>query len=101
MFHWFQAEGLGSNDRIQVTYWLTPNETLTITHYYVKIPTEMVLEPTATSSPRTRRCDNTVEALAIEYAKVLLQQYQDIGAVQDGRRESQKIASDRKQPAPE
>jgi hypothetical protein len=98
---WFETEGLGSNSRPQVTYWLTPNGTKTIRHYYVTIPTEMVIEPTATSSPLPQRFDNAVETMAIEKAKILLQQYRDMSAVRDSRNETLGIASAKKQPAPE
>jgi len=46
--NWF-LNGVGSNGRYQITWYPTPNATLSVIVYYKQEPTELVLSPTATS----------------------------------------------------
>jgi hypothetical protein len=46
--YWF-VDGVGSNNRYNITFWPTPAGTYTINVYYTKSPTELVTSPAATS----------------------------------------------------
>ena len=46
--YWF-LNGVGSNGRYQMTFYPTPNATLSVIVYYTMEPTELVLSPAATS----------------------------------------------------
>lgn len=57
--YWF-INGVGSNGRWNVTFFPTPNATLTMTVSYTKKPTELTTSPAATSTVIPEAWDNSI-----------------------------------------
>ena len=61
---WWYIDGVGSNNRDQITFFPTPAGTYTINVYYTKRPTELVTNPSATSAIIREPWDEVITALA-------------------------------------
>jgi len=69
--YWF-LNGVGSNNRYQLTFYPTPNNTDSVIVYYTQEPTELVLSPTATSMYIPEPWDDVVIHKAVSRAWRLL-----------------------------
>ncbi|KKN79013.1 hypothetical protein LCGC14_0344890 [marine sediment metagenome] len=61
--YWF-IDGVGANNRFNLTLWPTPAGTYTINVYYNKKPTELVTSPTATSTVIPEAWDDSIVSRA-------------------------------------
>jgi len=62
--YWF-IDGVGSNNRYNLTFWPTPAGTYTLNVYYAKKPSELVQSPTATSAIIPEPWDDSIVYRAV------------------------------------
>lgn len=69
--YWF-IDGVGSNNRYNISFYPTPAGTYTINVYYVKSPTELVTSPSATSPIIPEPWDDSIIYRAISRGWMML-----------------------------
>lgn len=69
---YYTFTGVGSNNRMQLTFYPTPDATLTITIRYQKRPSELVTSPSATSPIINEAWDDSIIYRAVSRAWMML-----------------------------